>query len=427
MERKGIKLNDRARDHNFSASFMLLKGSPLKDGRATIMLQLIQNRKVKRYSSGERCEAHQWDINAGRVMLKAPNSKGDLVPVKGARDTNAILSEIENAVRKHVDTLVVHGTLSIDSFHNLYRKPKATADVLSFIKDLEARFEADGRHSYAITFRNACSALRRFNEGRAIRFADLTAKKLEDLERYLKGEGCSPGGIGAYMRTIRVAVNTAIKEGLMAPDHYPFETERHKGYSMKRLKSQHNPRSLSEADMDKIKAFPVKEHPHLAQSVLLFLFSYFCRGMNFRDMAHLKRSQIQQGRIVYFRGKTGDEFTIPISDPIARILRAFAEHAGSYLLPILGPAHKTKKQQWHRIQKCLKQFNADLKEVARITGIEVPITSYVARHTFATTWKRKGVDLAIISEAMGHENVNTTRAYLKRFGSDVLDANDALL
>ncbi len=406
---------------------MLLKANPLMDGRVPIMVQLIHNRKVKRYSTGERCQLGHWDGNAGRVMLKAFNSAGKLVPVKGAKDTNVILSEIENTVRMHVDTLVVHGTLSLESFHNLYRRPKASADVLSYMEELERKFATDGRLNYAMTFRTAASALRRSNMGRAIRFADLTAKKLEDLERFLKGEGCTPGGIGAYMRTIRVAVNNAIKERLMAPDQYPFETERHQGYSMKRLKSQHNPRSLSMADMDKIKAFPLNEHPHLAQSVRLFLFSYFCRGMNFRDMAHLKHSQIRQGRIIYFRGKTGDEFSIPVSGPISKILEAFSGHDGTYLLPILSPIHKTKKQQWHRIQKCLKKFNADLKEVARITGIEVPITSYVARHTFATTWKRKGVDLAIISEAMGHENVNTTRAYLKRFGSDVLDANDALL
>lgn len=70
-------------------------------------------------------------------------------------------------------------------------------------------------------------------------------------------------------------------------------------------------------------------------------------------------------------------------------------------------------------QKC-QRFNLELKEAAEVVGITVPLTSYVARHTFATTLKRKGVDVLVISESMGHESVNTTRAYLKRFGSEVL-------
>jgi site-specific recombinase XerD len=116
-----------------------------------------------------------------------------------------------------------------------------------------------------------------------------------------------------------------------------------------------------------------------------------------------------------------------VSQALADILDAFDCTDSPYLFPILSDRHATEKQQWDRIQKCLRKYNKDLKEVATAMGIQVPLTSYVARHTFATTLKRKGVDLAVISESMGHESVNTTRAYLKRFGSEVLDAADLLL
>lgn len=179
--------------------------------------------------------------------------------------------------------------------------------------------------------------------------------------------------------------------------------------------------------MDKLKRFPLEEHPELADSLRLFLFSYYARGMNFVDMAQLKRSNVYDGRIVYRRRKTNDPFSIPVSDALATIMAAFDRVDSPYLFPILNETHATPRQQWDRMQKCLVKLNSDLKQVALVAGISVPLTSYVARHTFATTLKRKGVDVAVISESMGHESVNTTRAYLKRFGSEVLDAADQLL
>lgn len=417
MRTAAIPLDEEAREHGLSARFICLTGKTLSDGRHPIMLQLIHQGKVKRYSTGEACTADQWDKDAGRVRSK----------VKGATSTNTALGEIQTKVRTIVKRLVVHGSLGLDAFDANFRNPRATEDVVGFLEDLERSFRAEGRVGYSITFRNAASALKRSNKGKPLRFADLTARRLEELERFLRAEGCTGGGIAAYMGRIRVAANLAIKEGLMAADQYPFETSQRRGYSMKRLKGEHNPRALTEADMAKLKAFPFDEAPHLAQSVRLFLLSYYARGMNFRDMAHLKRSDVYDGRIYYRRAKTKDAFAIPVSEALAEILDALEEHEGPYLLPILGREHRTERQQWHRVQKCLRKLNADLKEAAALVSIDANLTSYVARHTYATTLKRKGVDVGVISEALGHESTATTKAYLKRFGSDVLDVTDSLL
>lgn len=417
MTRTGIDLGKQAKAQGFTARFLPFLGKTLSDGRHPILLQLLHHGKGKRYSTKEACTPEQWDEGTGRLKAR----------VKGGTVTNGILSTIETKVCEIVGSLVATKALSLENFDARYRNPKATEDVLAFLEHLENTFRAEGRIGYAITYRNAASALRRFSDGKPVRFADLTARKLEGLEQFLKGTGCTNGGIATYMRVLRVAVNTAIKEGLLHRDQYPFETARSRGYSMKRLKSKSNPRSLTEADMDKVKRFPFTDHPHLTESVRLFLFSYYARGMNFADMAQLKRSDVYDGRIFYRRRKTNDAFSIPVGDALAEILAAFDGGDSPYLFPILDEQHATERQQWNRIQKCLKRFNLELKEAAEVVGITVPLTSYVARHTFATTLKRKGVDVSVISESMGHESVNTTRAYLKRFGSEVLDAADQLL
>lgn len=417
MAGTSINLNPKAKAQGFSARFVCLPDKTLKGDANPIRLQLIHHGKYKRYTTKQACPKEHWDPTTARVKSTK----------KGASAINGVLSAIEASVAEIVNSLLVADALNLDNFDARYRSPKAAVDVFAYLQQMEERLRAEGRIGYAIMHRNAGSALRRFSGGKRVRFADLTATKLEALEAYLKREGCSGGGIATYMRVLKVAVNRAIKEGIMHRDQYPFETAQTRGYSMKRLKSKANPRALTEEDMDKLKRFPLEDHPHLAESVRLFLFSYYARGMNFADLAHLKRSDIYNGRIQYRRRKTSDPFSIPVSPPLAEILEAFDQHSSPYLFPILSDRHATEKQQWDRIQKCLRKFNKDLKEVASAAGIDVVLTSYVARHTFATTLKRKGVDLAVISESMGHESVNTTRAYLKRFGSEVLDAADLLL
>ena len=75
----------------------------------------------------------------------------------------------------------------------------------------------------------------------------------------------------------------------------------------------------------------------------------------------------------------------------------------------------------NRKNKCLKKFNGDLKEIAKLQGIKTTVTSYTIRHSFATNLKYAGISTDIIGETMGHQNVNVTRAYLKEFEDEVLD------
>ena len=411
MAGTSIDLHPKAKKQGFSARFVCLTGKQLKGGLHPIRLQLIHKLKVKRFSTGEACNVKEWDADAGRMKPRA----------KGAASVNRLLNALDAEVVGVVDALVVHGALTLESFEARYRNPKATADVLAYMGKVASVHTEDGRIGYAGTFRTAASALSRLTDGSPIRFADLNTRKLEELERMLKDEGCTGGGIAAYMRAIRVAVNSAIKEGLMSADQYPFETATHAGYSMKRLKSTAAPRALSEVDIEKLKNFPFKKAAHVSDSVRLFLFIYYADGMNFQDVARLKRSDIQDGRIFYTRKKTGRPINIPVDDVLSGILGTFDRHEGPYLFPYLGTEHVSEMQQWNRIRKCLKRVNAELKEAAELVGIDANLTTYVARHSAFTTYYRKGVALEHISELARHSSPAVTQLYLRSLGCDVLD------
>lgn len=411
-----------AKDKGMNARFILFMGKRLANGTHPVMLQVTKGGKSDRYGLGISCKEEQWDGYAMRMKVRAA----------GATDANRTLNRVSTNVEGILKRLEVFETLTLEAFREQYRNPKAIADVLAFMDGLVDEMERAGKVGNAATYRNTARIIRRFTGRKPLPFTDLTAAKLEKLEHHLRDEGCTGGGISVYMRTLRAVVGKAMKAGMMHPDQYPFETGTRQGYSMKGLKSERNPRAIGELEMDKLKGFPFDKAPHLAESVRYFIFSYYARGINFVDIAHLKPENIVEGRLIYRRQKTKGkkgreaEFSIKVSEALSSILATF-EHEGSYLFPILGPEHVTEKQKWTRIRKCLKKVNRDLKQAAEVVGIRTPLTSYVARHTFATTLKRKGVDLALISESMGHGSLSTTQAYFASFASDVLDKADTML
>lgn len=416
---EGLLLNRGAKEQGFHARFILLTSQTRMDGRAPVCLQLSHNRKVKRYFTKEYCAPAQWDADTCRMKPRT----------KGSPQVNAMLNAMETRVVGIVDALVVNKALSLDNFDKRYRNPKATEEVAAYMLDLAATYKANRQDGTAACFRDAVGALDRFTGGKPITFAALTAAKLEELERYLRDEGCTNGGIGVYMRMIRIAMNRAIKSGLMDKGQYPFDTVQTPGYSMKRLKSVFRPRALSEADLNKVKAFPFEDHPALGDTVRLFLFSYYARGMNFRDMALLRPGNFTEGRMRYTRMKTkargaAANFDIPVLPQMAEIIDHFRDAGSPWTFPILRRHHREDDSDaiWSRTKDALRLANRHLKQVARLLDIEGDFTFYVARHSYAMNRKRNGISTGLLSESMGHASEAITHAYLKSFSNEELDA-----
>ena len=120
---------------------------------------------------------------------------------------------------------------------------------------------------------------------------------------------------------------------------------------------------------------------------------------------------------------------VKILPPARLILDHFiSTREGKYVFPILDEQkHATPQSKHNRIKKVLKMYNKDLKEIGRILEIETPMTSYVARHTWATSMKKLGASISIISEGLGHDSEETTQIYLDSFGNDVMDKANELL
>lgn len=397
---------------------ILFKSKKLKSGKHPITLYIYEDKKHY-VSLGESCLPEEWDEKQGRFRRNYPNYK----------TKNLILRQQELKASEIIDDFIRHGQrFNIDEFKLRFSgKEIQEKTFYEFFEEMIEEKNSLGKVGTMMAYKDAYSTIKKFKKGN-IKFSEINYALLKGLEVHLFKKGCMGGGIGARMRAIRAVYYEGIRRGLVSRELNPFSTTMNKqGYSMSKLKSNPNPRALSTEDLEKFKKFDCITHAEHSRTHKFFMFSFYMFGMNFADICRLTKSNLHNGRLIYTRQKTGKSFNLNISKDAQEIIDSFSSE-GDYLFPIYNEnIHKTNMQKKNRSMKVLKQTNRGLKEIAKLLKIETHITFYTARHTSATTLKRKGVSTEIISEALGHSNSQITQFYLKQFDNKVLDGAMAQL
>ena len=156
-------------------------------------------------------------------------------------------------------------------------------------------------------------------------------------------------------------------------------------------------------------------------AVALFTFSYFMGGINFVDMAYLTDKNITEGRLIYHRKKTSKLINLPLQEKALIVLKGYKDSSKGYLFPILSNDHKTEQQKLNRLHKVITKVNRALKAIGEELNIPIKLTTYCARHSYATVLKRAGVATSIISESLGHSSERVTQIYLDSFENNQID------
>ncbi len=283
-----------------------------------------------------------------------------------------------------------------------------------------------GRFSSMSVLKPLLSQLRKYHP-KPMRFADFDYGFLKGFETHLR-QTCSINGTASYLCTLKASFNRAVKEGYANADTNPFKMITiHRETTRKR--------ALTKDQMAAIINYSVPENTREFHSRQFYIFSYFCRGINFGDMAQLTWAEnIRENRIVYTRSKTRKAGSIPFSigirGPIKEILgyykRSFPE--SEYIFPVLKREYNLFQAK-QRINDRLKQMNDDLKMICASLGLESAneITFYSARHTWATVQKRAGSSTEVIQEGLGHKNKVITETYLAQFETEILDKADEVI
>jgi integrase len=267
-------------------------------------------------------------------------------------------------------------------------------------------------------------------------FQDIDFKYVSRFDDYLKiDRGCKGNTVSYYMRALRALLNRAIKEGEASEVGYPFGKH---GYSVSGQSQETQKRYLPSQYIEALKTAEI-DSPALQWTRNLFLFSYYCQGMAIVDMAYLTDKNIllfENGRFICYRrhkteSKKAKIIQIKITDNIQSLLTWFKKNTklvDDYLLPVITKKGYDGQQLYDHIRDRNRKFNKHLKTLGNDLKFEgIMLSSYQARHSYAMRLKNNGISEDVISEALGHKDLATTKTYLDSFASEVIaKANEVL-
>lgn len=303
-------------------------------------------------------------------------------------------------------------------------KDDGRLDLSLYMTKVINELSEDKRYPAVHTYTSTLRSFAKFSCG-AMPVNDVfTPGRLKEYEGWLLQRRLSWNTISTYMRTLQAVYNRLSPPGTPEHDAKLFDDVYTK------VKSQ-TKRALTEEQMGRLMhtnlAVPCKE---LQRAQAYFLLMFLLRGMPFIDLAHLRKRDVRDGRIVYRRHKTGKQITLRIPREALPLLKEFKDKdaASLYFFPILNDAPEREDALYGYYQKALRNFNKMLGALAKRLLPGIKISSYTARHTWATLAYHMGMPVGIICQALGHSSVRVTETYLKPFENEKVDkANRKLI
>ena len=257
-----------------------------------------------------------------------------------------------------------------------------------------------------------------FLDGYNIGIDCLTETLVERYDLYLLNRGLKRNSMSFYMRILRSVYNKAVRQRLVLQTN-PFANV-YTGVDVTRK------RAVQPQILSIISRLDLSDKPALQFARDLFLFSFYARGMAFVDMAFLKKSSISSNVLCYTRRKTGQRLSVKIEPCMQKIIERYNVSDSEFLFPILVSDIYSKSYQQYR--KAVNRYNANLKKLSKYAELDVSLTSYVARHSWATMAQNSNVPISVISAALGHTTEQTTRIYLSAIDSSKIDeANSRII
>lgn len=289
-------------------------------------------------------------------------------------------------------------------------KTKRIKAIVYFTHCVSA-LDQSGRFSTARNYRRTWDSFNRFLNGREFYMDEITGPIIASYNRTLYANKLRRNTISFYNRILRAVYNRAVKDGYVEQTH-PFEAV-YTGVDVTRK------RALPVEMLHQISAIKLQD-PELALSRDLFLFSFQARGMSFVDMAFLTQQNLQHGFLYYVRRKTGQALSVRIEPWMQELLDRYQPQCHEpYLLPILRSTEP--KEAFAQYSAALVRHNILLRKLGSLIGAEFPLSSYCARHSWATIARDAAVPLSVISSGMGHTSEKTTRIYLASLDNSLID------
>lgn len=376
------------------------------------MIQISKNGRRKYQSLGISINADNWDFLKNKPKPNCPD-----VEYIQKIISEKLLEVHRNILEYNSDGKEYTPTNLLAANKPIVRE-KTVGDIY---KELILSFEKTDKVGNRLIYKTSYNSIKVFNKCRLnILFSDIDVQWLNRYEKWLRSKGNKETTMSLLFRTLRSVYNKAVEAKCVRKADYPFDE-----YKISRFDVRTKKRAISKDDVLKIMKLNLADgNDSIKLSRDVFIFTYLCAGINFSDIANLKQENIVNGRLQYTRQKTGKLISIQLSEEAENILSRYisSNDVRGYLFPILDiRIHKTALQKQNRIHKILGKTDKDLKLIAEKCNIKQNLTTYSARHSFATVLKNSGVNVALISETLGHSNLSTTQIYLNSFDNEQID------
>jgi len=378
------------------------KRSPDENGRYPIRWCVTYKRERTYLSTGIRLTPDEW------------TALGDSRKPSIKEHRNSLQRYYEDVIKKHVKELSETDNFTFDALN--VRLSRAVIHTVNSAFDAKVKeLKEAGHEGNATVYEFIKTAFETYG-GKAIPFSAVTPKWLFAYQKEMEKKGISYATMGMRFRTLRAIINDAIRKGLIKANAYPFgkgkfEIPTGSGREM----------ALYLDDIKKIAAYDCLTDT-LAMCRDLWLFSFYCNGANFGDMCRFKYDNVEQGEIYFYRKKTftktkdKKEIIAPILEPMQRIINQWGNPntgKNAFIFPFCNEC-TTEEQMRHEIHNIIRLTNKQIKIVTK--ALELPdISTYSARHSYATILAKKRAPESYIAEQLGHANRTVTQNYFDSY------------
>ena len=387
--------------------------STQKGREGTIYYQVIHNRVVRQIRTNYGIFVQEWNKNLSQIDTSNifDNERLDYL-VSVIEYIKQDIKRLEFIIRQQENK---SSTYTSDNIVSIFQKQASEHTFFRFMQGIIALLIRMNKYRTAETYAATLRSFSSFRNDEDVLLNEVDSDLMQLYEAYLRNKALTRNTISFYMRILRAVYNRAIEEGL-TEQHYPF---RHVYTGIDKTVKRAIPLKF----IKRIKHLDLSSKPNLDFARDMFLFSFYTRGMSFIDMAYLMGTDLRNNILTYKRRKTGQQLFIRWEVCMQKIVDKYKLGSFSpYLLPILRYPYEDNRK---RYKNTLIRINKALKEIAKLADITVPLTLYVARHSWASAARNKHIPLSVISEGMGHDSEITTQIYLASLDTTIVDKANA--
>lgn len=399
--------------HDHMASIKVkFRASSIAEREGTIFYQIIHDRKLRHITTDYHIMPSEWDEKRGKLIISQHSQRKSYILSMRERirwdleRLTKVIKKLENSERE----------FSIEEIIDEFNYYANACSLFNYMEGLIIQLKQNGNRRTSEAYFSTLNSFKKFRKDEDIMLDCVSSSLMSEYEAWLRSRGIVANTVSFCTRILRAVYNRAVEEEVIS-NRYPFRHV-YTGHD------KTSKRALPLQIIKRIRSLDLTLRPSLDFARDMFMLSFMLRGMSFIDMVYLRKTDLKDGYITYYRRKTGQRLMIEWTEEMQEILDKYPANPTVYLLPIIK---NPDTSEWYAYRNVGYNINYNLKRIAEIIGVKMPLTLYVARHSWASAAKVKGIPLKVISEGMGHDSETTTQIYLASLDNSVIDRANAII